>query len=582
MSQIRDNPPGYNSLVLPNDYEYKIDGALAIGYTDGKLWDQSSINQGLGAAKFSIVDKNNASKDISIRLEDHPEINDIGLNFCYEDSSLGTLKAYTYKEKSIMNSLRILENFGSDPNNSTHVLYEYISQIQSILSFITGTTSLGASLNKDDVKEAVFANISKFVGIIGFDNNYDFVEDNYLNGQTSIPATNTIRLNVNLSKLVPSLDEPFTIVLNFNESDESNLFTINIENLKINEQFGCFTINMINGYDKTSNTVINSNLKISELNNLISNLDKDSYVDLQDLPILVHLGIYTTKRIKYHITGTLDYSIFGDFGALGGGQDLYPRSYSVEVYLQIIDSDLAGLKDVICQIKINDLIMNKAPSCLTSELKVTSSEIIISKDDVYIKRKVDLYEREFGFFVVNWAYQNSTFNYLKLKNTTITSNLLEWFFLYILNNKFTYDFINERIGSDSSIKPFDLIKYFKHENEQNRFSLGITILSIISGNMYLNYDMQDGDYILNSVNVSLGIGNLASIKLNANLNYTTPENVIDDNINLIYKKIELFNNSEYTKGLSYANSSSDSKNIYSGTTTNQSVNDFIIYNGFSW
>ena len=302
-SQTRDNPPGYNSLVLPNDYEYKIDGALAIGYTDGKLWDQSSIDQGLGAAKFSIVDKNNASKDISIRLEDHPEINDIGLNFCYEDSSLGTLKAYTYKEKSIMNSLRILENFGSDPNNSTHVLYEYISQIQSILSFITGTTSLGASLNKDDVKEAVFANISKFVGIIGFDNDYDFVEDNYLNGQTSIPATNTIRLNVNLSKLVPSLDEPFTIVLNFNESDESNLFTINIENLKINGQYGCFTINMINGYDKSNQEVIYNNLTINDFNNLIGDINNDSYIDLQDLPTLVKFGITTTKKSKYHIQG---------------------------------------------------------------------------------------------------------------------------------------------------------------------------------------------------------------------------------------------------------------------------------------
>lgn len=481
-----------------------------------------------------------------------------------------------------MNSLRILENFGSDPNNSTHVLYEYISQIQSILSFITGTTSLGASLNKDDVKEAVFANISKFIGIIGFDNDYDFVEDNYLNGQTSIPATNTIRLNVNLSKLVPSLDEPFTIVLNFNESDESNLFTINIENLKINGQYGCFTINMINGYDKSTNAIINDNLKIAELNNLITNLDEDSYVDLQDLPILVQLGIYTTKRLKYHITGTLYYSILGDFSVIFGGQDLYPRSYSVEVYLQIIDSDLPGLKDVICQIKINDLIINDAPSHLTSDLKVTSSEILIYKDDVYIKRKVDLYKRTGYIFNYKWTYQHSTFNYLKLKNTTITSNLLEWFLLYILNNKYTYDFIIDQIGSDSSMKPLDLIKYFKHENEQNRFTLGLSIFSIISGNVYLNYDTQNGNYILNSVNVSLGLGSIASIDLNANLNYNTADNVIDDNINLIYKKIELFNNSEYTKGLSYANSSSDSKNIYSGTTTNQSVNDFIIYNGFSW
>lgn len=576
MSQTRDNPPGYNSLVLPNDYEYKIDGTLAIGYTDGKLWDQSSIDQGLGAAKFSIVDKNNASKDISIRLEDHPEINDIGLNFCYEDSSLGTLKAYTYKEKSIMNSLRILENFGSDPNNSTHVLYEYISQIQSILSFITGTTSLGASLNKDDVKEAVFANISKFVGIVGFDNNYDFVEDNYLNGQTSIPATNTIRLNVNLSKLVPSLDEPFTIVLNFNESDESNLFTINIENLKINDQYGCFTINMINGYDKSNQEVIYNNLTINDFNNLIGDINNDSYIDLQDLPTLVKFGITTTKKSKYHIQGNIAINILLEIGTLIGGQDLLNRTYNVDIYIEIIDGiSINNLRNVVCSIKIDDLISQNKPSTLVSvsSFKATSSEILIYKDDVFIKRTVKNYKKDW----FKWVFQSGEVNYLKTNSTYFTNNILDWLVLFILNNQYIYNQVESNM--DSEIKPFDLIGLFQNQSSNNRFYLKLNI-PVLGGDLYLNYGSEIDGYPLNNIELNMGINGIATIKMNVSLDQNPSNNIFEESKTSTLNKINLFN--ECLPNYSYALNISDTANIKTYTMNNENDTVFLNSNNFSW
>ena len=577
MSQTRDNPPGYNSLVLPNDYEYKIDGTLAIGYTDGKLWDQSSIDQGLGAAKFSIVDKNNASKDISIRLEDHPEINDIGLNFCYEDSSLGTLKAYTYKEKSIMNSLRILENFGSDPNNSTHVLYEYISQIQSILSFITGTTSLGASLNKDDVKEAVFANISKFVGIIGFDNNYDFVEDNYLNGQNSIPATNTIRLNVNLSKLVPSLDEPFTIVLNFNESDESNLFTINIENLKINDQYGCFTINMINGYDKNSNQLIQSNLQIDNFGALIGDINNDNYVDLRDLPILVQFGISTTKTLKYNISGVLNLNIAGNVigGILSDGAN---RIYNVSVYVEILpDVDDKQLHEVICSIKIDD--NSELPNGLkTQDFKKTSSEILIYKDDVYLKQIEKIYSPKYLFF---YEYSATNFKYTKTTSSMFTSNIISWLLLFILNNQTIY---NNSDLTNQDIKPFDIIQYFKNNNDSSSFDIGAS-LSPLSGTINIFYD-RNNNYKLNKITAKfdvklLGFINAVTLSLDASLDQNVSESTMLDKRNSILNKIYLFNNHDATKNLGYAATPLDS-NVYKGSLNNENVDNYLSYGTIMW
>ena len=575
MSQTRDNPPGYNSLVLPNDYEYKIDGALAIGYTDGKLWDQSSIDQGLGAAKFSIVDKNNASKDISIRLEDHPEINDIGLNFCYEDSSLGTLKAYTYKEKSIMNSLRILENFGSDPNNSTNVLYEYVSQIQSILSFITGTTSLGASLNKDDVKEAVFANISKFVGIIGFDNNYDFVEDNCLNGQTSIPATNTIRLNVNLSKLVPSLDEPFTIVLNFNESDESNLFTINIENLKINDQYGCFTINMINGYDKFTSQIISENLKIQNFDSLIGDINNDNYVDLRDLPILVQFGISTTETLKYNINGELNLNLIGNAGG-GFNSDFASRLYNVSVYVEILnETDNKQLHEVVCSIKIDD--NSEFPSIFRfSDFIKTSTEILIYKDDVYLKQ----IEKTYKSRVINYKYSSTNFKYAKSTSSLFTSNIISWLILFILNNQTVYNAID---STNQDIKPFDIIQYFENNSSNSSFEIGAS-LSPLDGKINIFYD-RNNNYRLDKVTAEFNIKalgfNAITLSLDSSLDHNVSESTMLDKRNSILNKIYLFNNHDATKNLGYAATPLDS-NIYNGSISSENVDNYLSYGTIMW
>lgn len=579
MSLTRDNPPGCN-VTTPLDYEYLINGAVSIGYTDGELWDQTSINQGLGAATFSIQDKTSETQKFSIRLEDHPDINDIGLNFCYESSALGTLKAYTYKDKSIMSSLQILEEFGSNEENSSHILYEYVTQIQSILRLLVGTTTLAPSFSKDDAKEAVFSNLNKLVGIISFDDNYDLVEDNFqLNGDTSFPASNTIRLKLNLSSIIPSLDEPFTIVLNFNDYTNANsLFTLNIENIKINDQYGNFSISLIDGYDESSKSIIGDNLKIDNLTNLIGNINSDPYVDLQDLPILVQFGISTTKTMKYHITGIFELDTLLDMGALILGQDLLSRSYEVEVFVQIMDDiNLNNLHSVICSIKINDLINNDKPSILTvSSYKATSSDILIYKDDIYIKRRVDYMTRK-GF---SWACSSVEYKYLKTTSTYFTGDILSWFVLYLLNNQYIYDTIQSNMTS-SSTKPLDLITSFQNQKDNNQFYLDLNI-PVLGGDLYLKYgDLSEG-YVLKSLSLSMGLLSIVNINLNVTLDHEIGDAQFQSGIDTILNKIEVFKNSSETMNLNYASSINDSNNIKTYTTSDQSDKTWLNYNGYSW
>ncbi len=576
MSLTRGNPPGCN-VSSPDDYEYLINGAVSIGFTDGEFWDQSTINQGLGAATFSIQDNANKTQQVSIRLEDHPDIDDIGLNFCYEDSELGTLKAYTYKDKSIMSSLKILEEFGSNEANNSHVLYEYVSQIQTILQLLVGTTTLGSTFSKDDAKEAVFSNLNKLLGIISFDDDYDLVEDNFqLNGGSSFPATNTIRLKLDLTQFVPELDEPFTVVLNFNDTTNANcLFTINIENIKINEQYGNFSISLIDGYDKETNSIKENNLKIGDFSNLISDLQNDLYVDLRDLPILIQLGITTTKSMKYCIEGTLNLNIMGDF--LGHfSSDLASRIYNVTVYVEILESQsIYKVNDVLCSIKINDQTSIPTSGLSTKSFTITSSEILIDKGDLYIKRYVKNYYLIFGCF-----YDKTEFSYLKTESNLFTENIAEWLLLFILNNQTIYDAADI---SNQEIKPLDIITYLTSNSENNNFEVGAS-MSPLDGKINIFYDPTNG-YQLNKLTMLFDVKVLGleavTLSLDASLVHNVSASTLLEKRNDILNKINIFNNYEYTKNLGIADTPSSS-NMYTVTVKNESTTNVISYNGYSW
>ena len=178
--------------------------ALSIGFQENRLLDQSSINQGVGAARFAISNPNDgSSSSVNLRLEQIEGANDtsdFGINFHYVDSSLGNLNAYTYKEKSVMESIKILQEFGDDSANENNILYSYVTSIETILKLLTGTSSLSSSTK--EAKEEVSFNINKLSGIVSLPDDYDIAGDNFTNDSTNYyPIDNTIRLNFNTSTI---------------------------------------------------------------------------------------------------------------------------------------------------------------------------------------------------------------------------------------------------------------------------------------------------------------------------------------------------------------------------------------------
>ena len=565
--------------------------ALSIGFQENRLLDQSSINQGVGAARFAISNPNDgSSSSVNLRLEQIEGANDtsdFGINFHYVDSSLGNLNAYTYKEKSVMESIKILQEFGDDTANENNILYSYVSSIETILKLLTGTSSL--SYSAEEAKEEVSFNINKLAGLVSLPDDYDIAGDNFTNDSTNYyPVENTIRLKVDLSSISDSFSSPFTIVVDFSDDNLSNnaLFSLRVENLKIGDNFGTFKLYVKNPGDNLSNLKI-SNLDINEKGSATP------FVDLSDLPILVKMAIKTCDTRKYYISGTFNLKVSGLAGTITG---LEGRNLNIHIYLRV--SDIKNENNVNLVDALLYFVGNEGEEITVDEVDKTRYKettkkfetfIYIKGKDVYIKqiRNLSVQKQKKGFLGI-WSKDGSAYNavdldYFKSTSDDFVKNIFYYLFVLIFNSHKDYEKVLEYSAQfgDMSAKPLNMLKTMTHSGNSWVIDAAYkALVDVFSATITLNHDEK---YKLTSISLAAKvILNLFELELNATNNEFTVSNQLnyDNAMNDFGTFIDAFNSDPNTANLEYRTGEEETAtNIFKVNRGSEGMTGALNYNG---
>ena len=565
--------------------------ALSIGFQENRLLDQSSINQGVGAARFAISNPNDgSSSSVNLRLEQIEGANDtsdFGINFHYVDSSLGNLNAYTYKEKSVMESIKILQEFGDDTANENNILYSYVSSIETILKLLTGTSSL--SYSAEEAKEEVSFNINKLAGIVSLPDDYDIAGDNFTNDSTNYyPVENTIRLKVDLSSISDSFSSPFTIVVDFSDDNILNnaLFSLRVENLKIGDNFGTFKLYVKNPGDNLSNLKI-SNLDINEKGSATP------FVDLSDLPILVKMAIKTCDTRKYYISGTFNLKVSGLAGTITG---LEGRNLNIHIYLRV--SDIKNENNVNLVDALLYFVGNEGEEITVDEVDKTRYKettkkfetfIYIKGKDVYIKqiRNLSVQKQKKGFLGI-WSKDGSAYNavdldYFKSTSDDFVKNIFYYLFVLIFNSHKDYEKVLEYSAQfgDMSAEPLNMLKTMTHSGNSWVIDAAYkALVDVFSATITLNHDEK---YKLTSISLAAKvILNLFELELNATNNEFTVSNQLnyDNAMNNFGTFIDAFNSDPNTANLEYRTGEEETAtNIFKVNRGSEGMTGALNYNG---
>ena len=565
--------------------------ALSIGFQENRLLDQSSINQGVGAARFAISNPNDgSSSSVNLRLEQIEGANDtsdFGINFHYVDSSLGNLNAYTYKEKSIMESIKILQEFGDDTANENNILYSYVTSIETILKLLTGTSSLSSSTK--EAKEEVSFNINKLSGIVSLPDDYDIAGDNFTNDSTNYyPIDNTIRLKVDLSSISDSFSSPFTIVVDFSDDNISNnaLFSLRVENLKIGDNFGTFKLYVKNPGDNLSNLKI-GNLDINEKGSATP------FVDLADLPILVKMAIKTCDTRKYYISGTFNLKVSRLAGTITG---LEGRNLDVHIYLRV--SDIKNENNVNLVDALLYFVGNEGEEITVDEVDKTRYKettkkfetfIYIKGTDVYIKqiRNLSVQKQKKGLFGI-WSKDGSAYNavdldYFKSTSDDFVKNIFYYLFVLIFNSHKDYEKVLEYSAQfgDMSAEPLNMLKTMTHSGNSWVIDAAYkALVDVFSATITLNHDE---NYKLTSISLAAKvILNLFELELNATNNEFTVSNQLnyDNAMNNFGAFIDAFNSDPNTANLEYRTGEEETAtNIFKVNRGSEGMTGALHYNG---
>ena len=550
-------------LTKVTDYAYSVDGSLSIGVKDGRLVDQSSISQGVGAAHFILKEKaSNNTQTVDIGLEDKINASgneDVGINFCYNSTKLGSLNGYTYKDFSILDSLRILENFSNNPSNESNLLYQYVSAINKYIKVVSGAASLGSLL--EDSKGISLAQIASLFKDAQFDNDYDSIQDSYLSDSTlTYSSSDTIRIKIN-----PNSNDSWVLVIDF--SDETLAagysFGIGIENLKISGFYGNFRVNLFEADQNKDGNITSSEMSRLKINGFkTANPDRDPYVDLEYLPILVKMGIKTTQTHEYTLNGTLD---FPGFATLLGLKD-----FSITVHLSVLEekdeNNVQMVDGYIDLVRSGSEISN---SWLLSH-EYYRVEIFLRKKDVYVKKT----SIRNGALSSNY---NVNIEYWRTTSELFVSDIVYYLVVYILGvSESLYNTIYDLI-KDREDTYLDYIQGLTHDESNSKWRLNYRLVTGVSGYLDITYNKND-DYSISNVYLDFQVISIIHLTVDASMdtsltNHATTMTYVDNFINA-------FNSSSYTKNLGNRVDHNDSTNIYVYSTSGSSYKTGnLSYNG---
>lgn len=415
------------------------------------------------------ADNTNTENTIQLKKDKHPEEeNESLIKLQYNDK----IQAYT-KGSDVLGALKEFSSL-----TKSNLLYVYVSDYLPLLASMCGTTSVNQ--NEVNYKDKILT----------------FVKDNIDN--IKIEANTAFTLDFTYGTKEEKQTE-FSV--NYAPDAENNLLDITIKNMTYNNCVGDITFSILKGFDNSKSTSFKSTSDIG-------------YVDLTTLPLLMKVGIQTTNRHDYEMSGTLKLKT-GAIASLILKADI---TAAVTIHLRVgtdLDShNLFTVKAIIEIVNKGEETKPKAVSFDTEFIKhfdMTSTKFYIKDTDAYIhqQRNTLCSKGTKKKLSQTWSwgewYTGSIKDiYLKTTQEQMVNDMMYYIFDFSLDAKETLEQIQKFIGMDIDMDFLSLFKYFKlvNENGVDFYQALLQIATIkVYADLYYNHEQDEFAYTLDRLHI---------------------------------------------------------------------------------
>ncbi|MFA6829144.1 MAG: hypothetical protein WCR67_00320 [Bacilli bacterium] len=451
-----------------------------------------------------------------------------------------------------------------------------------------------AYTEKQSVKEALteFANITDSSLI------YIYIKDylpliNVLVGGTSPTSSTEVNLNTVLKTLISLTDGcemsflsayQLTVNFDFSKLDTKDLLGLDVSSFgqvsltidflpEDSTKYIAVTINDLSFDDCQGDVTLYLNKEAVTTPSDFGFNSSCGKVWLEQLPILMKIGVNLLEKRAYMFTGTLTAST-GGIAAWFLSVDI---NASVEVYLRVGDTidEETNMFSVDGYIKIINSLPSTGSDISNSKVtdKKRTTEFFIKDTNAYITR-YDTYKtwsRKYWWSSWNTVVTNS-YDYFKVTQKAMLADAVYYVLEYALGATDLYNTVQSTIedSGSSSTDIFSMFKYFDNIDGKDAFQVKLNVYSLLDVYADLYYD--SGSYELTKISAytSMNLG-VASVSFNLSVDNIALSGLDDSRYAPSMQKYDNFlsswNNNSVTKNLEFRPSKDNTESQYFYTTS---------------
>jgi len=530
--------PGNNTSINKIDIDGYLD-ATSLNLADSS----SNIN---GSFTITKTDSSNSTTTSSILMQKQQidDSDDAKLTLEYTNENSNKLQAYTNTSSiydSLLNFLDITEN---------NLLYVYVKDYLPIISSLVNAKDNSSS--NEDFK----INLNNIDGIFEFYSDSPYIFDfKYTKDDSSYH---------------------FQIDLNPSNTDYS--FSIIIKDFEYSECVGDISLSVLKTAKEDKVT-------------LETDTDKYGYVDLSSLPILIKMGITTTERKEYEMSGNLNLSTSGVaswfvnvdchptvYVALRvGNYDDKSSLFTVDGYVKIINTEPKE-KETSPTVPTTSRTTNTYPQNII-EYYIKNTNIYFKKEEQVktVKETREWNWKKFSY--TDWSTSSQTLTHTYTYMKTTQEGMINNIIYYLVEFTLDQQDLKEKILDNETIKNLfnntdadflEYFKYFKKIDNNNYFQCYLNLGSVLPVYLDLYYD--SSSYYLNRVHAYTTF-DITIAKVTFDLDVTNNETISSEFITSMQNYDDFFTNWESDSNLSKLQyrtdieNQTDSNYIYQTSTT---------------
>lgn len=321
-------------------------------------------------------------------------------------------------------------------------------------------------------------------------------------------------------------ENPTSFSVNFNPEDLNNVISITIKDMTYNGCSGDITFAILKEFNSSNTT------SFATKNNI-------GYVDLTTLPLLTKIGIATTNRRDYEMSGNLIFKTSGIASLLLSAN----INASVNIYLKVGDT-----VDENNLFTIDGLIEITLPESINENKPAFGTSATLDKDNYttrFFIKDTNAYVNKTHFNSHQTASRKTIFNswsewsapvytkdetYLKLTQEQIVNDMMYYIFDFSLNAGETLKEIEKFVNLGKDTDPLDFFKSFELKNDgtNDYYQCYLNIKSLIKvyADLYYYHGENDYKYLLERLHVHSNF-DIVIGKINIDLDVTNNPYITD-------------------------------------------------------